>query len=164
MFVFPIEPRPYIRKTAADKFLWIPDSKRKNALSHDQRMRKERIEKLTAYMKALQVYALQNKYKLQGVLTVVFVVPMPQSWSQKKRDRMEWTEHEQTPDLDNYIKAFKDGLAYKNGGDEFVWMYRACVKVWGTEGKVIAFDNSDIDGVQKNKILAELRETIEDRS
>ena len=40
---------------------------------------------------------------------LVFEMPMPASWSAKKRGRLHLTGHAQAPDLDNLVKAILDG-------------------------------------------------------
>lgn len=41
---------------------------------------------------------------------VVFFMPMPKSWSKKKRAEMKGQPHRQAPDLSNLIKALEDAL------------------------------------------------------
>lgn len=64
---------------------------------------------------------------------VIFVVPMPQSWSNKKRKAMLYQPHEQKPDKDNFEKGFLDALFTD---DSTVWDGRA-TKIWGYEGSII---------------------------
>lgn len=74
-------------------------------------------------------------YKLSGVLDILFVVPMPKSWSKKKKREMYLTKHEQTPDRDNYLKAFQDAF---NEDDSFVWDGRT-TKIWGEKPYIIIY-------------------------
>jgi Holliday junction resolvase RusA-like endonuclease len=41
---------------------------------------------------------------------VIFHVPMPRSWSKKKKVEMNTRPHRQVPDIDNYAKALLDSL------------------------------------------------------
>lgn len=63
---------------------------------------------------------------------VTFVLPMPKSWSTKKRNSMDGRYHQQRPDLDNLLKSLME--FYKEDS-------RICdVKVtkrWGLEGRII---------------------------
>ena len=59
-------------------------------------------------------------------------MPMPQSWSNKKRDEMRHKPHQQKPDIDNLIKAVLDALLED---DCAVWMVEAC-KVWSDKGGI----------------------------
>jgi len=85
---------------------------------------------------------LVHKAELMGlqigdVLSVRFVIPMPKSWSKKKKHRMLHKPHQQRPDLDNLIKAIQDCLLQE---DSNVWYYRDVCKIWGTEGEIIFYD------------------------
>ena len=60
---------------------------------------------------------------------IEFHVPMPQSWSKKKKADMNKRPHQQRPDLDNYLKAWKDSV-YEE--DAVVWRVKAS-KLW-TDG------------------------------
>ena len=57
---------------------------------------------------------------------IVFHVPMPKSWSKKKKAQFEGKPHQQRPDLDNYLKAWKDSV-YEE--DAVVWHVEA-TKLW----------------------------------
>ena len=60
---------------------------------------------------------------------IEFHVPMPKSWPKWKKECMNGTAHQQRPDLDNYLKAWKDSV-YKE--DAVVWKIKA-TKLW-TDG------------------------------
>ena len=76
---------------------------------------------------------------------VVFILPMPQSWSKKKKLEMDGSKHEDKPDLDNLLKALGDAL-YDN--DSCIWDVRI-TKRWGREGKII-IETSDELGRRGN--------------
>lgn len=63
---------------------------------------------------------------------LLFVMPMPKSWSKQKKEVYENQPHEQKPDIDNLLKAVLDSLF---DDDSCVWDIRA-TKVWGREGKI----------------------------
>ena len=81
-----------------------------------------------------RLLALQNnddKKKSWEELDIGFLIPMPKSWSKKKRLEMAGTPHKQRPDLDNYIKGLLDALLEE---DCKVWRVSAR-KIWvDTEG------------------------------
>ena len=81
-----------------------------------------------------RLLALQNnddKNKSWEELDISFFIPMPKSWSKKKRSEMAGTPHKQRPDLDNYIKGLLDALLEE---DCKVWRVSAR-KIWvDTEG------------------------------
>ena len=51
---------------------------------------------------------------------------MPKRWSKKKKKQFEGKPHQQRPDLDNYLKAWKDSV-YEE--DAIVWNVEA-TKLW----------------------------------
>jgi hypothetical protein len=80
---------------------------------------------------------------------MVFVYPMPKSWSKQKREAMKGQKHENTPDLDNFEKALLDSL-YQN--DSHIWNVHH-IKIWGEEGKILIksleFDESLMTEIRK---------------
>lgn len=75
---------------------------------------------------AIVGFELPSEYK------ITFFVPMPKSWSQKKRNKMRGMPHQQRPDLDNLIKAFQDALL---DNDSFIWHVDK-KKLWGDVGYI----------------------------
>lgn len=75
------------------------------------------------------------KYELTPVLNIIFFVPMADSWSAKKKARMNGKPHQQRPDRDNYLKAFQDAF---DVDDSFIWDGRT-TKVWGYVGQIQVF-------------------------
>jgi len=63
---------------------------------------------------------------------VTFWIPMPKSWTKRKRAEMEGMPHQQKPDLDNLIKALADAC-YKD--DSAIWQITA-EKRWASKGEV----------------------------
>lgn len=64
---------------------------------------------------------------------VTFVIPMPKSWSKKKRAEMDGKPHQSKPDKDNLEKALMDALFTD---DSHIWDSRV-TKLWGETGKII---------------------------
>ena len=64
---------------------------------------------------------------------VIFILPIPESWSKKMKILMDGCKHEDKPDLDNLLKSLGDAL-YRN--DSYIWDVRI-TKRWGKEGKII---------------------------
>ena len=72
-----------------------------------------------------------NKVKIQAENThVIFHVPMPESWSKKKKNEMSGKSHKQRPDIDNYLKALLDAVF---DDDSHISDIRA-TKVWAENG------------------------------
>lgn len=63
---------------------------------------------------------------------VTFVLPMPASWSNKKREQMNGKPHQQRPDRDNLEKALLDAIFEE---DCTIWDGRT-TKVWGEKGEI----------------------------
>lgn len=64
---------------------------------------------------------------------VIFVLPMPKSWSKKKKDDMDGKPHRAKKDVDNLLKALLDAVF---PDDSSVWDIRI-TKRWGESGKII---------------------------
>lgn len=71
-------------------------------------------------------------YVLPGCLRLTFFMPMPPSWSKKKRMAMLGAPHTQKPDVDNLCKSFMD--AFKTD-DSHVYELHA-EKYWAEEGSI----------------------------
>lgn len=63
--------------------------------------------------------------------SIKFLMPMPKSWSQKKRDYMDGQPHQQKPDLDNLLKSLFDAVHKEDCG---IWHIDSVCKVWAKEG------------------------------
>ena len=74
----------------------------------------------------------QIKGDLEPRISVVFRVPMPPSWSRKKRADMDGKPHQQKPDIDNYLKALMDALCED---DSYIYDIRA-QKYWAVDGAI----------------------------
>lgn len=86
-----------------------------------------------AFKKELVLKANLAKLKLESEVSIIFYLPMPDSWSKKKKEEMNNKPHQQTPDGDNLIKAIFDCLCDQ---DNFIWKV-SYEKRWGHKGKVI---------------------------
>ncbi len=64
---------------------------------------------------------------------VEFNIPMPTSWSVKKKEQMNLSAHQQRPDLSNLLKALEDAIY---GDDSHIWHYRSVCKLWAYEGSI----------------------------
>ncbi|HBL5507391.1 TPA: RusA family crossover junction endodeoxyribonuclease [Enterobacter hormaechei] len=64
---------------------------------------------------------------------ITFIIPMPKSWSQKKRAQLNGQAHQQKPDKDNLEKALLDAIF---DDDSRVWDGRV-TKLWGEKGQII---------------------------
>lgn len=72
---------------------------------------------------------LKHPDRLQEVVQLTFYMPMPQSWSNKKRTAMLGKPHQQKPDIDNLSKAVLDALCLD---DSYIYSLHA-EKYWADE-------------------------------
>jgi Holliday junction resolvase RusA-like endonuclease len=74
---------------------------------------------------------------------VIFIIPMPGSWSKKKRAEMDGFPHRQKPDADNLLKSILDAVHKDDCG---IWDVRV-TKRWGVQGEIQIRGR---DGMHKN--------------
>lgn len=74
----------------------------------------------------------EQGFILPDLYTVTFYIPMPSSWSKKKKDKMRGQPHKQTPDTDNLVKALNDCLRDQ---DSAIWNIHA-IKYWDDVGRI----------------------------
>ena len=77
--------------------------------------------------------ALAQGYRPSFELMMEFEMPMPKSWPESKKKRMDGEPHQQTPDIDNLEKAILDSLFED---DKKVHKVMA-TKIWSYEGKLV---------------------------
>jgi hypothetical protein len=64
---------------------------------------------------------------------LIFELPMPKSWSKKKRDAMRGQKHTQKPDKDNLEKALLDCIYDEDCAH---WWSGPVFKIWGDNGSI----------------------------
>jgi len=80
--------------------------------------------------------AKSKKFKLGDKYRVEFLMPMPASWSERKRKLMLSKPHQCRPDLDNLLKSVNDCLMASD--DSSIWSIEAS-KIWSESGKIIFY-------------------------
>lgn len=108
-----IEPVPKPRQSRSDRWKQRPAVMRYRAFCDDARLCKIHLPESGAH--------------------VTFVLPMPASWSKKKRAELNGRPHQQKPDVDNLTKSLLDAL-FKD--DAHIWDVRVS-KLWGETGRII---------------------------
>jgi Holliday junction resolvase RusA-like endonuclease len=102
----------------------------------DRWKKRDVVVRYHAYRDAIRKQVVeQNKGELPAVpdgVHIKFQIPMPDSWSEKKKRAMNTTPHHSKPDKDNLEKAVLDALF---GEDSFVW-YGSQEKRWAYSGRV----------------------------
>jgi Holliday junction resolvase RusA-like endonuclease len=74
----------------------------------------------------LAYWAFRDELRLRKVeipipCQIIFQMPMPQSWSNRKRKAMHWAPHTVRPDCDNLIKAVLDAILAQDGHVWSIW-------------------------------------------
>ena len=85
----------------------------------------------------MRYFAFRDEVKLKKITVdngshITFTMPMPKSWSKKKRRAHIGSPHQQKPDIDNLTKALLDAI-YDD--DAHIWDLRI-TKIWGEYGKI----------------------------
>lgn len=110
---YPINPVPKPRQTRSDKW-----KKRPAVMKY--RQFKDRV-------RLYEVMLPESSAK------ITFFVPMPKSWSNKKKEKMANTPHQSKPDIDNYLKALFDAVF---DDDSKIWHIGGVAKIWSYRGGI----------------------------
>lgn len=73
-----------------------------------------------------------HKIELQSPCKITFYIPMPETWSKRKKKDFAGKPHMNKPDLDNLIKALLDSVFSE---DAHMWSLSA-EKYWAEEGAI----------------------------
>jgi len=128
-YLFDIIPMGAPRMTQSDRWKTNP-----NHIDPNKRQR----TCVTNYFHFKTILLLQAKemgFTLGKTLDALYLIPMPNSWSEKKKKRMNGLPCEVKPDTDNITKGIKDTFC-KN--DSNVW-YEKAEKRWAYKGSIIIF-------------------------
>ena len=115
----PITPMRAPRMTVRDRWTDVERGKGRPAVLRYFRYRDE-------LRRALPDYELPTR------LDITFLIPMPKSWSKKKRAAYAGSPHDQKPDIDNLAKAFLDAF---HSEDKHVYSLTA-EKYWAETGSI----------------------------
>lgn len=115
---FDITPVPKPRQTQQDKWMKRPP-----------------VMAYRAFETHLRLLAKMQKFTLPECgCAATFYLPMPASWSKRKRAEMDGKPHQDKPDWDNLIKAVQDSLL---DNDSKVWEFGPVRKFWSDRGQII---------------------------
>lgn len=126
---FDILPCPAPRMTQSDRWKTNPNHQDEN------KRQRPGVTRYFAFKDRLRELCFVAGFDLPPVLNIMFIVPMPVSWSKTKQFNMNNTPHMSRPDRDNYLKAFQDMF---DADDGYVWDGRT-IKIWGYKGKILIF-------------------------
>lgn len=110
-----ITPQTHVRATRGDSvFFRIPREK----LWPRGLERLKRLEKYNEYKVDLLTEAKKARFELPPTgLHITFFIPVPKSWSKKKKSAHHGMIHQSKPDIDNLTKAFLDSIVAE---DKFI--------------------------------------------
>lgn len=128
-YIFDVVPMGAVRMTKSDTWKTNPN--------HVDPLKRQRpaVTKYFAFKTILNLQAKQLNYELGKHLDALYLIPMPDSWSKKKKEKMNGMPCESKPDTDNITKAIKDTL---KKDDSCVWWEKA-EKRWAYKGSIIIF-------------------------
>ena len=122
----PVTPERAPRMTARDKWTNVEKGKGRPTVLRYFKYRDDLRRELPGYRLPAQLY-------------LTFFLPMPPSWSKRRRSEMLGAPHDQTPDIDNLVKAFMDAFNKDEHGnkmsDAHVY-YITAEKYWAEEGSI----------------------------
>lgn len=121
--IIPIHPSTHVRSTKNEGWL-LADGVTYEYLQRldEQRLilkgkrgtlaaRKKKLEIHKAHKDEIRGWAERTGFVMPlGHFAVWFYVPMPRTWRKKQCDKMCYTVHQSTPDLDNYLKQLYDSI------------------------------------------------------
>ncbi len=113
MIVYPFPPMAKPRMTRADSWKKRPI-----------------VLKYWDFKDNIKNWAFQNNFRLGNEIYCVFHIPMPKSWSIKKKTQMIYADHQQRPDVDNLLKGLMDALLEEDSHIHTVYAR----KVWSDKG------------------------------
>jgi Holliday junction resolvase RusA-like endonuclease len=110
-----ISPQTHIRTNTGDRiFFRIP----RHLLRPAGLKRLLRIERYNNYKVDLLAESKRKQFTLSpSGMDITFYIPVPKSWSQKKKTAHHGMLHQSTPDIDNFCKAMFDSLVSE---DKFI--------------------------------------------
>lgn len=128
-YIFDVLPMGAVRMTKRDTIFTNP-----NHPDPKKRQRPE-VTRYFDYQNKLWDQYSSKAFKFPNELEVVFCIPMPSSWSEKTKAKMNKMPCEVRPDIDNLVKAFMDALKIEDGN---VWRVLA-EKRYAYKGSIILF-------------------------
>ena len=131
-FLFDLIPIGAVRMTQSDKWKLNPNHR------DPAKRQREVVTRYFDFKDKIKAQTKEMEFKLSGVLEIVFLVPMPFTWSEKKKKLLNKTAVLTRPDIDNYVKSFMDALESEDG---FVWKIIA-EKRYAFKGSILVYETN----------------------
>lgn len=129
-YLFDIVPMGAPRMSSSDRWKTNP-----NHADPNKRQR-EVVTRYFVYKDTLLWQAKELNFTLGTFLDAVFIIPMPDSWSEKKKKLMNKRLCETKPDTDNIIKGICDTFSKNDANIS----KKHAEKRWGYFGSIIIFE------------------------
>ena len=128
-YLFDVVPMGAPRMTQADKWRVNPN--------HPDPLKRQRevVSRYFAMKSLLLAQAAEMNFVLLNVLEAIYFVPMPDSWSEKKKSSLLGLPCLAKPDTDNITKGIKDCLRLS---DSDIW-WDNCRKYWTYAGSILIY-------------------------
>ena len=128
-YAFDVVPMGKPRMTQSDKWKTDPNHPDPN------KRKREVVHRYHQLQNIIREQADKLGFVLKKTFEAVFFVPIPESFSGKKKKELVGMPCEERPDIDNYVKFFLDTMAKE---DKSVWYIKA-EKRWAYYGSIIIF-------------------------
>jgi len=129
-YLFDVIPMGAPRMTQSDKWKVNPNHEDVN-----KRQRKE-VTNYFAYKDSLREQAQIMGFTIGHTLDILFLIPMPDSWSGKKKQQSNKMPCTVKPDSDNLVKGVMDTFCTN---DSHIWKIQV-EKRWAYKGSIIIFE------------------------
>ncbi len=96
------------------------------------------VVKYWAYKDELRWLFEKEDIKIDGRIFIDFYIPMPRSWSKKKKKELDGKFHDKRPDIDNLVKGVMDALYEEDSHIHTI----CCKKYWSVEPKMIIYQDT----------------------
>ena len=128
-YLFDVVPMGAVRMTQSDRWKTNPN--------HTDLKKRQRsvVTEYFDFKNKIKAQANEMNFQLPQVLDIVFLIPMPFTWSEKKKVRNNKTKVLKRPDIDNLVKAFMDALSVEDG---YVWRITA-EKRYSFKGSILVY-------------------------
>lgn len=123
-------PMGAVRMTQSDK--WKTDPNHRNPLKRQRDSVRRYFEFKNKVVETCKI----TGFKIKNHLDAVFFIPMPDSWSLKKKERMNGMPHKSRPDIDNIIKGILDSILEEDG---CIYWIKA-EKRYAYKGSIVIFE------------------------
>lgn len=98
------------------------------------------VLKYWEYKNDIKEWATQNNFSLGNEIYCVFHIPMPRTWSVKKKIKMNYQDHQQRPDIDNLLKGLMDALLEEDSHIHTVYAR----KIWSDKGAIEFYKKANL--------------------